>query len=46
MSDNDELQERYLELKRKADTFTNDNDFKNWSDFSEYCDLLDIFERD
>jgi hypothetical protein len=42
----DELQGRYLELKRKADTFTNDNDFKNWADFSEYSELLDIFERD
>jgi hypothetical protein len=42
----DEMQERYLELKRKADTFTNDNDFKNWVDFSKYSELLDIFERD
>jgi hypothetical protein len=42
--DSDERQERYLELKRKADTFTNDNDFKNWADFAEYSELLDIFQ--
>jgi hypothetical protein len=34
---------RLNELKQKADLFTNDLDFKNWPDFAEYSDLLDIF---
>jgi hypothetical protein len=40
----DETYDRYLALKQKADSITNDNGFKNWADFAEYSELLDIFD--